>query len=383
MTDADAMSSHWGLPPWRRAAGLPARAAPERCEVVVVGGGVTGLATALELARRGVDVAVLEAGRVGDGASGRSGGIALEGTSAGELPGADDCLPALRGVLDRERIDCGLRLDGCWELAHGSAGSPLWEDGASELRVSATVAGGTLDPGALVRGLARAAHDRGTRVCELARVRAVRPHEVLVEGGRVRAERVVIALNAYATRLIAAREPLREALTLAVRTSPVARERREAAGLGAGQPFYTVDLPYLWGRSLPGGGLVFGAGLAPERPVALEGRSVDAPEVAARLDALEERVAKLHPALAGVRFEGRWAGPVAFRAARVPFLTEVAGAPSVIAAGAYAGHGLALGVRAARHVARAILDGGPLPEWGRADLELRGERAESDPVRLN
>jgi gamma-glutamylputrescine oxidase len=54
------------------------------CEVVVVGGGLAGLWTALALARRGRDVAVVEAGRIGAGASGRNAGVVSAGYA--EIP---------------------------------------------------------------------------------------------------------------------------------------------------------------------------------------------------------------------------------------------------------------------------------------------------------
>ncbi|MDE2159667.1 MAG: FAD-dependent oxidoreductase, partial [Burkholderiales bacterium] len=52
----------------------PALDADAACDVAVVGGGIAGLSAALELAQRGFDVRLLEAGRVGGGASGRNGG---------------------------------------------------------------------------------------------------------------------------------------------------------------------------------------------------------------------------------------------------------------------------------------------------------------------
>ena len=56
------------LPPF------PAAAGEMRCDVCVVGGGFTGLSAALHLRERGFDVVLLEAQRVGFGASGRNGG---------------------------------------------------------------------------------------------------------------------------------------------------------------------------------------------------------------------------------------------------------------------------------------------------------------------
>src|SRR3546814_11835261 len=57
---------------------------PERVDVAVVGSGYTGLSAALELARGGVDVAVLEAQRFGEGASTRSGGMVSGGVNVGK-----------------------------------------------------------------------------------------------------------------------------------------------------------------------------------------------------------------------------------------------------------------------------------------------------------
>ena len=78
-------------------------------------------------------------------------------------------------------------------------------------------------------------------------------------------------------------------------------------------PFYTVDLPYLWGRVTRDGRLIFGAGLATApsgRLRALDLREGEAAECLARLEA---RVRGLHPALSGVEVTARWGGPVAFR----------------------------------------------------------------------
>ena len=55
----------------------PARAALQehlQADVVVVGAGFSGLSAALEMAQRGLSVVVLEAERIGSGASGRNGG---------------------------------------------------------------------------------------------------------------------------------------------------------------------------------------------------------------------------------------------------------------------------------------------------------------------
>src|SRR5262249_42305833 len=168
MTEPD-----WGRPPWRVDYAPPAAPLPAQCDVAVVGAGFTGLSAAYHLARRGVRVGVVEASRLGAGASGRTGGIVLEGTAAGPLEGVDRCLDALAGVVDEAGIDCDLRLPGCWELSHTlDAGSrrAFWRDGGTQLVIADTVPGGTIDPGALVAGLARAAAAAGATVHEHAMV---------------------------------------------------------------------------------------------------------------------------------------------------------------------------------------------------------------------
>jgi gamma-glutamylputrescine oxidase len=357
----------WGTPPWRIDAEIPERSLPAHVQACVVGGGFTGLSAAHALARRGIDVALLEARRIGAGASGRTGGIALEGTAAGPLERVGDCLPTLARLVEEADIDCELRLDGCWELAHRPCTQALWRDGGQDLSVVATVAGGTLDPGALVSGLACAAMRAGATIHERADVRELVPGSpsIVRVGDRVlRAEHVILALNAYTPGLLAATRDVTPVLTLALATAPLDDATLAAIGLGARLPFYTQDLPYLWGRVLDDGRMILGAGLAFDPEGALGRIDVRSGEAAAALADLEARVRGFHPALKDVGITARWGGPIAFRRSRTPLLARHPEAADVIVTGAYAGHGVALSVRAGALAAAAIADGAPLPAWG-------------------
>src|SRR5262245_29395518 len=169
LREAEALTADWGTPPWDTGAPRPRLALPPACDVAVIGAGLTGLSAAYHLARRGADVVLLEADRIGAGASGHTGAIALEGTSVGPLEEASDCLAALSRVVEEARIDCDLRLPGCWELEHrppAHDAQPLWRDGDGHLYIARTEPGGTVDVGALLRGLAHAASQAGARIAE-------------------------------------------------------------------------------------------------------------------------------------------------------------------------------------------------------------------------
>jgi gamma-glutamylputrescine oxidase len=343
---------------------------PRSCDVAIVGAGLTGLSAAYHLARRGAEVVVLEAVHVGAGASGRTGAIALEGTAAGLLEDADDCLGALARIAREAKIECGLDLGGCWELEHlppAGAGRPLWQDGDSVLCVARTEPGGTVDAGALLRGLARAVRDAGVPIAEATPVEPLGPdRRVVLAGGKqaIAARHVVVATEALTGRLVPLPADVSAAFTLALATDPLDETTLAAIGLAERRPFYTADLPYLWGRVLADGRLVLGAGLVFPADGDVRGIAIEQPDARAALARLETRLRGLHPALGSIGVSQHWGGPVAFRGARTPIFAWHPDRPGVLVTGAYAGHGVALAIRLGECVAEAILDARPLPAWG-------------------
>ena len=175
----------WGAPPWTVDFRPAPRALPDLVDFAIVGGGFTGLSAAAWLRRfaPGRSVLVLESASLGNGASGRTGGMALAETAAGPLPGLGDVLAGYKKILHAFRIDSRLTLPGVWELCRsapatkgsGSAGkhSPICWNDSGELKVFRRVPGGTVDPGKVLAGLARAAENAGTRIAEHAEVRAL------------------------------------------------------------------------------------------------------------------------------------------------------------------------------------------------------------------
>src|ERR1700704_1528204 len=96
----------WGETPWLRAEAMPRSRETAPSEVAIIGGGLTGASTAYHLAKRGVRSTIFEATRIGGGASGRTGGLILEGTAVGVLEEVDSCVAELRALVVAEGIDC-------------------------------------------------------------------------------------------------------------------------------------------------------------------------------------------------------------------------------------------------------------------------------------
>ena len=161
---------HWGAPPWHIDFAVRTKPVPSSVDFAIVGGGCTGLAAAAWLRHLAPveSVAVFEADRIGAGASGRTGGMALAESAAGDLPGLGNVLGGLERILAELDIDCDLSLAGAFEIGRGKglAHSPIQWNDSGTLRVVKKVPGGTLDPGKLVAGLARAADERGTTIIE-------------------------------------------------------------------------------------------------------------------------------------------------------------------------------------------------------------------------
>jgi glycine/D-amino acid oxidase-like deaminating enzyme len=385
----------WGKPPWTVDFRPAARALPDHVDFAIVGGGFTGLSAAAWLRRLapGHSVVVLESASLGEGASGRTGGMALAETAAGKLPGLGDVLAGYKKILRVLRIDSRLTLPGVWELGRSSTArnSPIsWSD-SGELKVARRVPGGTVDPGKVLAGLARAAESAGAQIVEHAEVRALNSSNPLrlqvrrkfrgyLERKEIRAGQVLFATNAFSLKLSGLRIASVPKLTFALATAPLSGAQLKAIGLESRRPFYTIDLPYLWGRLLDSNGVIFGAGLVPPYvgtpsrfPLgsrSVKNRAHDLPrfnvcrgEPAARLRWLEERVRHLHPALASVRITHRWGGPILLTEKMRPIFRRHPRSKQVMILAGYNGHGVALSVYLGQWASKALLARRPLPRW--------------------
>jgi len=406
---------NWGETPWKITFRGRRAALPGHVDFAVVGGGFAGLSAAAWLARLAPKktVLLLEAARVGNGASGRTGGMALAQTAAGDLPGLGDVLRGYRKILRDLRVDAELELPGVWEVARGEKSmegkkvqplknSPIdWED-SGRVRAVSTFPGGTVNPGRVVSGLAQAANRAGAQIVEEAEVVRMEFSDLVrlhverklahgVEKRVVTAEKVLLATNAasreLAGKIYSRKESSEPRLTFAVATAPLTKKQITSLGVDSGRPFYSVDFPYLWGRMLKNRGMIFGSGLVPAfgkflREDAARARSAEADvvklwgglerfdvrhgEPAARLRSLEKRVRLLHPAMKNVRITHRWGGPILTTKDFMPTFRAHPESQNVVVLGGFSGHGVALSVYLGRWAAEYSVGKRRLPRWRKA-----------------
>jgi gamma-glutamylputrescine oxidase len=363
---------------------------PEAAGTVVVGAGIVGLSAAYWLTRAGRRPVVLDADGIASHASGRNAGYLMTGTAEpytrlaaaiGEAAAfrlwelSSENRELLRGeLLDAGRIDCEFFTEGSWiaaladdagqEAELRESGERLvarglqveWREAAEVRRASGCdrLGGalfqprdGGLDPARLCRGIARLVAAAGGEVRTGVCVRRLEPEgeriRIVTDGGHLLAERVVLALNAYAPALIPhLHGEIRPVRGQMLATSPGSRDLRGVWYLNDGYEYF---------RQLPDGTLVLGGcrRLARETEVGYE----ETPTARVQ-GALEGFLQEAFPGLASRPIRHRWAGIMAFTADGLPRTGEVPGVPGAIYAAGFNGHGMSLGFATGRWLAGRV-----------------------------
>jgi len=362
---------NWGNRPWNVNFAPTRRELPATLDFAIIGGGFTGLAAAARLKTLAPQksVALFESETIGAGSSGHTGGIALAESAVGDLPGLGDVLASYQSILRELNVDGDVTLPGAYELGRSDAipNSPIrWKD-SGDLCVVKEVPGGSVDPGKVVGGLAHAAESAGALLFQYSPVSEVNFSEtitLLSAAGATYPANVLFATNAFALDLNGLQGRAQPAFTTAVMTEPLSGSVISSIGLSERKPFYTVDLPYLWGRLL-GDAVIFGSGLVfLENSEGLYTLDIDEGEALELFDRLQKRIVKLHPALHNVNFTHRWGGPICITDDWKPvFEHHPASKKRAIVLGAFSGHGVAQSVYLGAWAAEALLRKRELPHW--------------------
>ena len=353
-------------------------------DVVIVGGGFTGLSAALHLARSGVTVAVLESHRFGDGASGRNGGQMGTGqrnwpseieaqygfeTSKALFDLAEEAKTSLKEFIDVNGIDADYR-EGQLSVVHKKRYLRDYREQVEDLATrygyphtsymdaeetaerlgSRRYFGGIRDSGTghinpmkLVVGTARVASASGAQLFETTPVASVTRKGgkvvAMTSRGTVTADRALMAVNAYGSGLSA---------DVDAHVMPI------GSFIGASEPLDDPDAILPGGeacddsrfvvryfRKSVDGRLLFGGREAYTSATGDIGRHI------------VSQIAEVYPHLAGIRLSHAWGGSVGITMERMPYVRTLE--PGITTIGGFSGHGVMMANFAGRLYAERVV----------------------------
>ena len=356
-----------------------------RADVCIVGAGFTGLSAALHLAEAGYDVMLLDAQRIGFGASGRNGGQVGTGQRVHQdeleaMLGAEraralwdlslDSVQLVKDLIQAHAIDCGFA-NGVIHADHRARFVPESHAYARKLRDqygydlirpldreelrslvgSPAYHGGTLDLGGghihplrYAFGLAKAASARGVRIFERSRVASFTqgpPVKVKTDQAEIAADHILLAGNGYLGNLeghvakrvmpinnfIIATEPLDEASA-----KNLIRDNHAVADSRFVINYFRLSEDR---RLLFGGGESYGYRF-PKNIEAL----------------VRKPMLEIYPSLKDTRIDYAWGGTLGITMNRMPHFARLKG--NILSAGGYSGHGVAMATLGGKLAASAI-----------------------------
>lgn len=364
----------------------------ETFDVVIVGGGLTGLRAAIALAEAGTRVAVTDAHHIGFGASGRSGGqcnpiwratpgelAEKYGTTQGQrlVETTLRCADDLFSDIARFGIDCGAEQNGWYQTAHtrksarglrrlGAAwqaagapidvvtgpdlaertGSPAYDFGLRHQK------GGFVQPLALTRGYASRAQLLGVKLYEDTPARELRKQngrwQLETPRGTLNAEQVILTTNAYTDALWPGlRQSFLPMVSIVVATEPLSPELQTGV-LPGRVTFADTRLAIYFGRYDADNRLIFGCVGSNEQVGTFGGHA-----------RLRRGLLTVFPQLAETRLDYTWMGRIAVTPDMMPQMHEPA--PGVLAGLGFSGRGIAMTAVMGRCLAQKLL-GAPASE---------------------
>lgn len=369
----------------------PALAGDATADVTVIGAGYTGLRTALALAEAGLRVIVLDAGDVGSGASGRTGGQVnpmlpfnspeqtrklvgdktFERLAEQSLGSADEIF----ALIKTYQIDCQARQNGWLRVHHSRAAQrnatadiTNWNAIGAEMRVvdqdevaalsgsrayrtgTLNPSGGAVHPMMFVRGLAQAGQARGVTIHGHSAVQDLSKDGakwmVRTPDGAVRSDWVVVATNGYTGGLVKSLDKSIFPISPIQIASDPLPDDIIGDVLPRGHTISDSRRVIMYARREPDNRMVYGGHGEPDRHGNLHG-----------FDWLVKDVRRVFPQLRDVKWTYRWGGNIAVTEDHLPHLHEPQ--PGLIVGLGYNGRGVAMSNVMGRVMAERILGASP------------------------
>jgi len=334
---------------------------PDKADVLVIGGGITGVSLMHHLGRRGMRAVLVERDHLAAGASGRNAGFLLAGV-------AENYAAAVRiygrtqarkvWALTNENHDRQIEAVGRAHVGHRRLGSLVLAAGEGEAQAleescellredgfEATWDGrglvnprdGEVDPALLVRALA-GTRQNGT-IVDGTNVSAIDGTTVHAGGQSCEAGVVILATNAYTPALLPQIkiQPTRAQM---LATAPVSARVSEL-------PTYSHH-GYRYWRQLPSGELLIGGWRDTSMETEVTAVAEPTPAIQAHLDA----------AVRGLGVEAevthRWAGTMGFTESGLPIVGPVEGLRNVYVCAGFNGHGMGFAFMSAKQLVDSL-----------------------------
>ena len=349
-------------------------------DVAIVGGGFSGVATAVELSERGYKVVLLESNRIGWGASGRNGGQIIGGY--GQNPGAFrstigsegvdivegmgvECVDIIKQRIEKYNIDCDLKWGYCevglkkrhlksyqqW-AEDDPAMHLLDQDQIKEYVNSELYLGGYyredwghIQPLNLCIGEAKVAQSLGANIFENSQVTNITYGDnpvVTTQKGSVKAGHVILCGNAYMGKLVPYLDArVLPATSCIIGTEPLSDEQLQQTMVRdvsvcdsrTALDYYRLSAD----KRLLFGGLSNYTGLEPTNAEAV----------------MRNKMAKVFPSLKNVKIDYSWSGRMGISVRRMPQIGRLKNSNILYASG-YSGHGVAPTHMTGRLLAEAV-----------------------------